>query len=110
MSDSMTSEQRAMGQQRVQKALQSAGYTNISILDTSYLISATTPDGDPVLMILNPPAMAGSMSGDSTGMSGTSGSGASGTSGKSGSSTGSSSSGSSTKGGSSSGGSSSSGG
>ncbi len=74
----------AMTQDKLRQTLQQAGFQNVQILDASYLVQAKTKDGDPVVMIVNPPAMSGMAgSGSASGSSGASGPAGSGGSGAS---------------------------
>ncbi|MBP0615340.1 hypothetical protein [Jiella mangrovi] len=40
-------------QNKVLKALQSAGYTDAAIMDAAYIVGATTPDGERVVMMID---------------------------------------------------------
>ncbi|GAA0566353.1 hypothetical protein GCM10009416_00380 [Craurococcus roseus] len=71
------SQQQAMGQERLRQQLTQAGFRDVQILDTAYLVQARTQDGNTVLMTINPPS-AGSQT---SGSSGTPGGGSSGGSG-----------------------------
>lgn len=54
---------RAMSQERLRKSLEQAGFKDITVLDATYLVRAVSPDGDQVVMLIDPPsvgAMAGS--------------------------------------------------
>jgi hypothetical protein len=46
-----------MSQDRVRQVMKDAGFTNVQILDASYLVRASTKDGDQILVVLNPPMM-----------------------------------------------------
>lgn len=70
-------QQQAMGQERLRQQLTQAGFRDVQILDTAYLVQARTQDGNTVLMTINPPS-AGSQT---SGSSGTPGGGSSGGSG-----------------------------
>ena len=77
-----------MTQDRVNQIMKDAGFANVRIVDAAYLVSATTKDGDQVMVILNPPSMqaatasSGSSAPSTTGATGSSNStGASGSSG-----------------------------
>jgi hypothetical protein len=39
---------------QIQKNLQSAGFTNIQVLPSSFLVRAKDQDGNPVMMVVNP--------------------------------------------------------
>jgi hypothetical protein len=41
-------------QQKVQKNLQEAGFTDIHIMPSSFLVRAKDKDGNPVMMVINP--------------------------------------------------------
>jgi hypothetical protein len=41
-------------QQKVQKNLQDAGFTDIHIMPSSFLVRAKDKDGNPVMMVINP--------------------------------------------------------
>lgn len=41
-------------QQKVQKNLQDAGFTDIQIMPSSFLVRAKDKDGNPVMMVINP--------------------------------------------------------
>ena len=47
----------AMSQQKLQKSLQQAGFKNITVVDATYLVSAQSPNGDRVMMLIDPPAV-----------------------------------------------------
>lgn len=69
-----------MSRQKVVEQVKKAGFKNARILETSYLVAATTEGGETVLMVVSPAGeqqaeMTGS--GDSGGSSGQSGSGSS---------------------------------
>lgn len=49
----MTNEQVAASQQRVIESLGAAGLTDVRIMDAAYLVQATTPDDEEVMMIVN---------------------------------------------------------
>jgi hypothetical protein len=46
-----------MVRQQVQKNLQQAGFTDIQIMPSSFLVRAKDKDGNPVMMVLNPDSM-----------------------------------------------------
>lgn len=77
---------KAMSQDKVRQVMKDAGFTNVRILDATYLVQASTKDGDQILVVLNPPAMgmgtpaATGSTGGSSATSGTSGSTTSGSS------------------------------
>lgn len=61
---------------RLRQTLSSAGFQDVQILDASFLVQATTEDGNMVLMVINPPmrgqaGMMGSGSSSTTGDTGT---------------------------------------
>lgn len=72
---------KAMSQDKVRQVMKDAGFTNVKILDATYLVQVSTKDGDQMLVVLNPPAMdrtgapatTGATSGPSGGSSGSSG-------------------------------------
>ena len=49
-----------MDQQKLRDQLTQAGFSNVQILDASYLVQAQTQDGNQVLMVIDPP-MRGAM-------------------------------------------------
>lgn len=60
----------AMSQESLRSALESAGFSNIQIVDATYLVRAQSPDGEQVVMFLDPPpqmAQAGGTSGQQQG-------------------------------------------
>lgn len=61
----------------VKDQLEKAGFNNVQVLDTTFLVSAEVHDGQQVLMVVNPPAAAGSAaSGSTTGSGGNTAAGA----------------------------------
>jgi hypothetical protein len=48
--------QGGIGARQLRQQLGQAGFRDVQILDTTYLVRAVTPDGQPVLMVLNPPS------------------------------------------------------
>ncbi|QLF68447.1 hypothetical protein FE840_002160 [Peteryoungia desertarenae] len=54
-----------MDQQKLRDQLSQAGFSNVQILDASYLVQAQTQDGNQVLMVIDPP-MRGAMGSTST--------------------------------------------
>lgn len=60
-----TQQQQAMGQERLRQQLSQAGFRDVQILDTAYLVQARTQDGSVVLMTVNPPNTAPQASGAS---------------------------------------------
>lgn len=46
----------AMSQQKLRSALEAAGFTQISIIDSAYLVRAQTEDGNNVVLYIDPPA------------------------------------------------------
>jgi hypothetical protein len=73
----------AMSQQKLRGALEQAGFKQVTVLDAAYLVQAQSPDGEQVMMLINPPstggasASAGGASGSMTG-TGSAGAGSSG--------------------------------
>lgn len=63
-----------MNQERLKKVLGEAGFQNVRVLDESFLVQAQTKDGDPVIMMINPPgpSTASATGGQSTGTAGSS--------------------------------------
>lgn len=68
---------QAMTQSKLRETLQKAGFRNVQIVDAAYLVQAQTEDGQPVMMVINPPSTAGSAMapGGASAGSGSSGSG-----------------------------------
>lgn len=60
----------AASAQAVQQELQKAGFQDVQVVDAAYVLEATTPSGEPVLMTINPPAVAGSGSSVPSGAAG----------------------------------------
>jgi hypothetical protein len=50
---SSTQNQAPIGTQ-IQKNLQTAGFTNIQVMPSSFLVRAKDQDGNPVMMVVNP--------------------------------------------------------
>lgn len=48
-------QQGTMSQDKLRSQLESAGFTSIEIVDAAYLVRARGPDGDRVLMYIDPP-------------------------------------------------------
>jgi hypothetical protein len=48
---------KAMSQDKARQVMKDAGFTNVQILDATYLVQASTKDGDQILVVLNPPMM-----------------------------------------------------
>ena len=48
--------QSAMSQQKLRSALEAAGFTQINIIDSAYLVRAQTEDGNNVVLYIDPPA------------------------------------------------------
>ena len=72
------SQQQVMGQERLRQQLTQAGFRDVQIVDTAYLVQARTQDGNTVLMTVNPPSarsQASATSGGSSSGSGSSGGG-----------------------------------
>ncbi|MBB5276324.1 hypothetical protein HNR26_002393 [Rhizobium rosettiformans] len=69
---SQSGQPSAVTQQKLQSQLEGAGFSNVQILDASYLVQAQTEEGNTVLMVIDPPMRGSGMSGQSG--SGTSGS------------------------------------
>ena len=69
---------QAMTQDKLRGSLEKAGFKDVTVLDAAYLVQAQSPDGDQVMMFINPPSSGGS-SASASGTSGsTTGSGGSG--------------------------------
>ena len=49
----MSAEDMVASQEKVLDALKSAGYKDASIMDAAYLVGATTPDGEQVVMMID---------------------------------------------------------
>ncbi|HEX2528811.1 MAG TPA: hypothetical protein VHL31_21275 [Geminicoccus sp.] len=59
-SNQQGSQIQAMTQSELRGSLEQAGFTDITVLDATYLVQAKTAKGDEVTMFINPPAdMAG---------------------------------------------------
>lgn len=56
---------QAAGQERLRQQLTQAGFRDVQILDTAYLVQARTQDGMAVLMTINPPNAGSQASGAS---------------------------------------------
>lgn len=54
-SSSQSSSSQAMGREQIRQQLSQAGFRDVQILDTAYLVQARTNDGNTVTMIVNPP-------------------------------------------------------
>ncbi len=71
-----SSQQASRSFEQIKSSLEKAGIQNLQALDASYLVSATSQDGEPVTFVIDPPgAMAaagsgGASSGSSSGASG----------------------------------------
>ncbi|MEF2553465.1 hypothetical protein VQ042_19240 [Aurantimonas sp. A2-1-M11] len=50
---SMSAEDMVVSQEKVLKALETAGYTDAAIMDAAYMVQAQTPDGEMVLMMID---------------------------------------------------------
>lgn len=77
------SQMQAMGRDKLRQQLTDAGFRDVKILDTAYLVQGRTQDGNDVMMMINPPASgtrtSGAMGGSSaTGSSGNASPGTSG--------------------------------
>lgn len=68
----------AMTQDKLKQSLEKAGFTNVRVVDATYMVHAQTSDGNNVVMYINPPSVGSAATGGSSGASGTgtSGSGA----------------------------------
>ncbi|MEZ5818144.1 MAG: hypothetical protein R3D44_13775 [Hyphomicrobiaceae bacterium] len=64
----------AMSQSKLTDALKKAGFQDVSIVDASYMVHAKTSDGEPVVMVINPPSVS-SATGGGSGTSGRSSAG-----------------------------------
>lgn len=75
------SQPTAMTQDKLKQSLEKAGFTNVRVVDATYMVHARSSDGDNVIMYIDPPSAgsASASSGSSTSGS-SSGSGSSGTS------------------------------
>ncbi len=49
----MSAEDMVASQEKVLNALKSAGYKDAAIMDAAYLVGATTPDGEKVVMMID---------------------------------------------------------
>jgi hypothetical protein len=49
---------QAMTQDKLRQNLESAGFSDVTILDATYLVRASTEDGQDVMMFINPPGTA----------------------------------------------------
>jgi hypothetical protein len=58
-----------VNQGQIRKQLSQAGFEDIRILDTAFLVQARTRDGNPVVMMINPPDLARMSQGDTSGQS-----------------------------------------
>ncbi|MEE2950594.1 MAG: hypothetical protein VYD57_04990 [Pseudomonadota bacterium] len=74
----MSSEAMVASQDKVLKALEQAGYTDAQVMDAAYLVRASTPDGETVIMmidtsgrVIGSSAAGGQMDSTGTGSSGT---------------------------------------
>lgn len=76
---------KAMTQAKLKQQLSQAGFSSIDVLDASYLVQAKTPDGNTVIMVINPPSMNTASNGALNSNVTTGSVGSSSTSGKSGS-------------------------
>lgn len=47
---------RPMTTEKLKTQLSNAGFKQVKVLDTTYLVQAQTQDGDKILMMINPPA------------------------------------------------------
>lgn len=47
-------QQRQVSQEEVRSAMEQAGFTEVRILDTAYLVGAMTQQGESVVMVINP--------------------------------------------------------
>ncbi len=82
---SSTTQLHAMSQSKLSQALKQAGFTDVQVVDASYMVHAKTSDGEPVVMVINPPSVSAA-TGSGTGTGGTTGSTGGGTQGQTGSS------------------------
>lgn len=58
-SSEQSQEMRAMSQQKLRSSLEEAGFSDVQVLDTTYLVRAKTKEGEDIIMFLNPPNMSG---------------------------------------------------
>ncbi|UIJ70997.1 hypothetical protein [Aurantimonas sp. HBX-1] len=52
-SASISAEDMVASQEKVLKALETAGYSDAAIMDAAYMVQARTPDGETVLMMID---------------------------------------------------------
>lgn len=45
--------------EQVRAELEQAGFTAVQVLDTAFLVGAVGPNGEPIMVVVNPPPMAG---------------------------------------------------
>jgi hypothetical protein len=65
---SATTQMHAMSQSKLSAALKQAGFTDVQVVDASYMVHAKTSDGEPIVMVINPPSLSaatGAGTGDS---------------------------------------------
>lgn len=82
-SSTLGSVPKAMSQDKVRQVMKDAGFSNVQILDATYLVRAQTKDGDHILVVLNPPVMGNAPATTGSTSSGATGSSTGGTSGSS---------------------------
>jgi hypothetical protein len=58
---------RAMSRDRLAKSLEQAGFKNVTVVDATYLVAAQSPNGDQVMMLVDPPAVSATSGGSSAG-------------------------------------------
>jgi hypothetical protein len=51
---------QAMTQDKLRGSLEKAGFKDVTVLDAAYLVQARSPDGDRVMMFIDPPSSGGS--------------------------------------------------
>jgi hypothetical protein len=66
-SGQQSAQMQAMGQGKLRSTLEKAGFSSIEILDAAYLVNAKSPDGNQVMMFINPPAVGASADASSGG-------------------------------------------
>jgi hypothetical protein len=70
---------QAMTQDKLRSSLEQAGFKQVTVLDAAYLVQAQSPNGEQVMMFINPPSTGGasaSAGGASGSMTGTGSAGA----------------------------------
>jgi hypothetical protein len=62
-----SAQMQAMGRDKLRSTLEKAGFSSIEVLDAAYLVNAKSPDGNQVMMFINPPAVRASADASSGG-------------------------------------------